>query len=219
VSKGNTVTSVNYILENGIKIPRGLPLIEISKLKKNPQNIKLHSKEQIHDIAELMKMVGFKDPMVIDRDLLIWAGHGRLESAELLEMKRVPYIYLDDLTEEQKKVFLIMDNKVNESSWVSENLKIIFDEVDPILFDDFQMNFDDYFQKNIDITEEEWQNMPEFVQEADDAYRRIVIKFENAKDVKKFTELIKAKLSEDTKWIWFPHKKQHKTTKEYTDES
>ena len=210
--------TVNYILENGIKIPRGLPLIETSKLRKNPQNIKLHSKEQIHDIAELMKMVGFKDPMIIDRDLLIWAGHGRLESAELLEMQKVPYFYLDDLSEDQKKAFLIMDNKVNESPWVSENLKIIFDEVDTSLFDNFQMNFDNYFQKNIDIAEEEWNNMPEFLQEADDAYRRIIIKFENEKSVKKFTDLIKAKISEDTKWIWFPHKKQHKTTKEYTDE-
>ena len=174
MSKGKVVT-LEYILENGIKILKGLPLIEITKLKKNPQNIKLHSKEQIHDIAELMKMVGFKDPMVIDTDLKIWGGHGRLESAELLGMKRVPYIYLEDLTEKQKKAFLIMDNKVNESPWVSENLKIIFDEVPTSVFDNFEMNFDNYFQKNIDIAEEEWKNMPEFFQEDQDAYRRIVI--------------------------------------------
>ena len=153
MSKGELVSNVNYILENGIKILKGLPLIEISKLKKNPQNIKRHSKEQIHDLAELMKLVGFKDPMVIDTDFKIWGGHGRLESAELLGMKRVPFIYLENMTEEQKKVFLIMDNKVNESAWVSENVKLIMDDVDPLLFDNFQMNFDDYFQKNIDIAD------------------------------------------------------------------
>lgn len=219
LSKGDLVSNVNYILENGIKIPKSFSLVDISKLKKNPQNIKIHPKEQIHDIMELIKMVGFIYPIVIDRKFLIWGGHGRLESGEGLGMKKVPYTYLDDLSEEQKKVFLIMDNKVNESAWVSENVKLIFDNIDPLLFDNFEMNFDDYFQKNIDIAEEEWQNMPEFVQENDDAFRRIMIKFENAKDVKKFIEIIKIKISDDTKWLWFPHKKQHKTTKHYTDES
>ena len=218
MSKGTVVTAnVNYILENGIKIPKGFPLIKTSKLKRNPKNIKLHSKEQIHDIVELIKMVGFLYPIVIDRNFLIWGGHGRLDSAEFLEMKKVPFVYLDNLSEDQKKVFLIMDNKVNESAWVSENLKIIFDEVPEVNFENFQMSFDNYFQKNIDIAEEEWQNMPEFYQEDQDAYRRIVIKFDNEKDITKFTKLIKEKITNRTKSIWFPHKNQNKTTKEFTD--
>ena len=209
----------NYVLDNGVKIINGVELVKTSKLKRNSTNIKIHSKEQIHDIIELIKMVGFKDPIVIDRDFNIWAGHGRLSAAEQLNMKKVPCIYLDNLSEDQKKVFLIMDNKVNESSWVSENLKIIFDEVDPILFDNFQMNFDDYFQKNIDISEQEWQNMPEFLQEDQDAYRRIIVKFENEEDIKKFTKIIKQNITYQTNFLWYPHKPITKTTKHYVDES
>jgi len=55
LSKGNTITSVNYILENKIKILQGLPLIEISQLKRHPNNIKKHSEEQIKNLMELMR--------------------------------------------------------------------------------------------------------------------------------------------------------------------
>ena len=119
------------ITKSGLKIkyPKAFPLIDFDKIIRNPKNIKLHSKEQVHDIAELIKMVGFKDPVVLDEHSIMFAGHGRLDAAILLEMPKVPWYPLSNLTEEQKKVFLIMDNKVNESAWVSENVKKIFEEV------------------------------------------------------------------------------------------
>ncbi len=131
-----------------IKIPKP-ELIPISKLRRNPKNIKLHPKEQIHDLIKLMEMVGFKDPIVIDREYNIWAGHGRLDAAEILKMDKAPCIFLDDLSEEQKKVFLLMDNKVNESDWVKENVQLIFDEISPAAFDDFEMTFPDYMISDV----------------------------------------------------------------------
>jgi len=125
-----------------VKIPKP-ELIELTKLRRNPKNVKIHPEAQIHDLVELIKMVGFKDPIVIDKNQTVWAGHGRLDAAEILEMKLVPCISLEDLDEQQKKVFMLMDNKVNESGWIKENVQLIFDEVEPVLFEQFQMKFEE----------------------------------------------------------------------------
>lgn len=123
-----------------IKFPKS-ELININELVINEKNVKEHHKEQIHDIAELMKIVGFKDPIVIDINKKIWAGHGRLEAARYLDIKKVPCIYLNDISEDQKKVFMLMDNKVNESDWHKENITKFFDEINPIEFQSFEMKF------------------------------------------------------------------------------
>jgi len=136
-----------------VKIPKP-ELIPISQLRRNPKNVKAHDKAQIHDIVELIKMVGFKDPLVIDHDSTIWAGHGRLDAAEVLEMKEIPCIYLEDLNEEQKKVFMLMDNRVNESAWITENVQLVFDEVEPVHFEQFQMTFDSILGIDNQIREE-----------------------------------------------------------------
>ena len=132
-----------------IRIPKPR-LIEVSQLKRNPKNIKQHPEAQIHDLVKLIKMVGFKDPIVIDKNQTVWAGHGRLDAAEILKMKLVPCISLEDLDEAQKKVFMLMDNKVNESGWIRENVQLIFDEVDPMEFEDFQMKFEESFKPDFE---------------------------------------------------------------------
>ena len=135
-----------------IKIPKPFD-VPVSELRRNAKNVKHHPKDQIHDLQELIKMVGFKDPLVIDHDNIVWAGHGRLSAAEGLGMESVPCIYLDGLSEEQKKVFMLMDNKVQEADWVKENVQLVFDEVDPIEFESFDMQFDN---NQVDFDSKEW---------------------------------------------------------------
>lgn len=118
-------------------------MVEVSKLKSNPTNVKHHPEDQVHDLMELIKLVGFKDPVVIDKQDVIWAGHGRLEAAIKLEMTSVPCIYLENLNEHQKKMFMLMDNKVNESPWNKENVAIVFESIDPVYFKPFEMKFED----------------------------------------------------------------------------
>jgi len=142
VSKVNTVTNVNYILENGIKILKGLPLIEISRLKRHPNNIKKHPEEQIKNLMELMKIVGFKDPIVIDKKEEIKAGHGRLDAAELLGMTRVPYIPLEGLTKKQMDLFMYMDNYVNESPWIDDNVQLLLENISLPDLNTFEVNWD-----------------------------------------------------------------------------
>ncbi len=147
---GNIVTDVNYILENGIKILKGLPLIETSRLKRHPKNVKKHPEEQIKNLMELMKIVGFKDPIVIDKDEGVKAGHGRLDAAERLGMKRVPYIPLEGLTKKQMDLFMYMDNQVNESPWIDDNVQYLLEDVSLPDLDTFDVNWDNIIQIEIE---------------------------------------------------------------------
>jgi len=131
---------------------------QVSQLKSNPVNVKQHPEEQIHDLMELIKMVGFKDPIVIDKTDTIWAGHGRLIAAKKLGMKEVKCIYMENLTETEKKVFLLMDNRINESPWEFSNFKTIFDEISPALSDTFVTNFDDLIEFSSKPNPEDWAN-------------------------------------------------------------
>jgi len=121
-----------------IPVPR---MIKISELKSYPKNVKSHPRKQLEDLSKLMDWVGFKDPIVIDSNNIVWAGYGRLEVAKMKHMAEVPYVLLEDLTEDQKKVFMLMDNRVNESPWIYENVKLIFDEVPHFHFEEFQLKF------------------------------------------------------------------------------
>lgn len=126
-----------------VEIPKH-QLVPIDTLKQHPTNVKEHPQSQIDTLVELIKAVGFKDPVVIDRDNIIWAGHGRLIAAQQLGLEEIPVVYIDNLNEDQKKAFMLADNRVNESPWHKENIGIILDEVPPIVFESFKVNFDEF---------------------------------------------------------------------------
>lgn len=160
MSKAEVVTKVNFILENDIKILKGLPLIEITKLKTHPHNIKKHPEEQIKNLMELMKMVGFKDPLVIDKKCEIKAGHGRLEAAINLGMTRVPYIPLEGLTKKQMDLFMYMDNQVNESPWIDDNVQLLLEDIPVTDLETFDVNWDDIIIPEINDEAEEIPEPP-----------------------------------------------------------
>lgn len=81
------------------------------------RNAKVHPKEQIDRIALQISKVGFLVPIIIDKNKVVIAGHGRLAAALALNMSEVPVVVADHLTEEQAMAFRIADNKVAESSW------------------------------------------------------------------------------------------------------
>ena len=141
--------------QSEIKIPKGLPAIAISKLKPNPKNIKIHTKQQIEGLAEVIKLLGiFKDPVVIDKKNIIWIGHGRLEAAKLLDMEEVPYVYNDHLTVAQRKALMILDNKLNESAWNEEQMQELLIEIPEFNFEPFNVDFEE-FKPEPEIVEDE----------------------------------------------------------------
>lgn len=126
--------------------------MKISEVKPYSNNPRKISEEAIQRVAASIREFGFKQPIVIDSNSVIIAGHTRLKAAELLGLETVPVIRADDLTPEQVKAYRLADNKVAEATdWdmnaldkeLAEILDIDMDEfgfdiadIDPDAFDD-----------------------------------------------------------------------------------
>ena len=109
-------------------------------------NAKEHTEKQIKNLATSLQKYGWQNPILIDKDNVIVAGHGRVLGAKELGQTEVPCIYADDLTEEQVREYRILDNKLNESAWIDEELEFELPELD---FSDFDLEFDvdEYFDE------------------------------------------------------------------------
>ena len=106
----------------------------IKELKPYKKNAKKHPKEQVEQIANSIKEFGFTQPVLIDKNNCVIAGHGRILGAKKAGLKEVPTLCLDDLTEEQIKAYRLADNKLNESDWdfnlLDEELGMLSDDID-----------------------------------------------------------------------------------------
>lgn len=101
-----------------------LSLEELRPYRGNPRT---HSAKQIGQISRSIQTFGFVNPVLLDRDLGIIAGHGRVEAARKLGMRTVPTVRLDHMTESQKRAYIIADNKLAENAgWDEELLKLEF---------------------------------------------------------------------------------------------
>ena len=106
-------------------------------LKPYENNAKKHPKDQVKHIANSIKQFGFKQPIVIDKDNVVIIGHGRLKASIELNLKQVPCVIADDLTEEQIKALRLADNKTNESEWDNLLLDLELNDIDTIDMSDF----------------------------------------------------------------------------------
>jgi ParB-like chromosome segregation protein Spo0J len=99
-----------------------LPIDTLIAYARNPRT---HSEEQIAQIAASIREFGFTNPILIDSNNGIIAGHGRLAAAKELGLEKVPCIDLSHLTDEQKRVYLIADNKLAlNGGWNDELLRL-----------------------------------------------------------------------------------------------
>jgi len=120
-------------------------LVDINLLKLEKNNVKQHSKEQLHDLGVLFDWIGFTDPVIVDSDYEVWAGKGSVIEAKQKGMKKVPVVFMpEDWDESKKKHFMYRDNKINESPWIQENLQIALEEINPIELEEFQIKIDEY---------------------------------------------------------------------------
>jgi len=88
----------------------------IETLKPDPANPRLHSKKQIRQIANSIETFGFNVPVLVDAELNVIAGHGRLSACRALGWTEVPTLCLDHLTSAQARAFMIADNRLTEIS-------------------------------------------------------------------------------------------------------
>ncbi|HZR31152.1 MAG TPA: DNA methyltransferase [Terriglobales bacterium] len=88
----------------------------IKDLRPNPENPRLHSDKQVRQISRSIEVFGFNVPVLVDAQLRVIAGHGRLQACRLLKLTQVPTISLEHLTEAQARAFLIADNRLTENA-------------------------------------------------------------------------------------------------------
>lgn len=106
------------------------------ELVSNPRNSRTHSEKQIHKVAKSIDKLGFNNPVLIDKKMMIVCGHGRVEAAKLLKLETIPTICLENLTKEQIKAYVIADNKLAEDAeWDKEILKIELEELEALDLD------------------------------------------------------------------------------------
>ena len=100
------------------------------------RNSRTHSDEQVTQIASSIKEFGFTNPVLIDAEGGIIAGHGRVMAAKKLKMESVPVIVLSHLTEAQRRAYVIADNKLAlNAGWDDEMLRVEFQELQDLGFD------------------------------------------------------------------------------------
>src|SRR5215475_5774502 len=88
-------------------------------------NARTHSPKQLKQIARSIERFGFNNPVLIDDDDQIIAGHGRVEAAKLLKMKTIPCVRLSHLSESDKRAYVLADNRLAEKAgWDNKILAI-----------------------------------------------------------------------------------------------
>jgi ParB-like chromosome segregation protein Spo0J len=101
-----------------------IELLGVDDLIPYVNNARTHSDEQVLQIASSIKEFGFNNPILIDKDKGIIAGHGRLLAAKKLGLKEVPTICLDHLSDAQRKAYILADNRIAlNSAWNVDLLK------------------------------------------------------------------------------------------------
>ena len=105
----------------------GVKQVPIGALTPYERNAKLHSPEQVRKIADSIREFGFISPCLIDREGNVIAGHGRLLAAQELGMTEVPCVYVEGLTEAQRRAYVLADNRLTElGEW---DMEIVTEEL------------------------------------------------------------------------------------------
>lgn len=126
--------------------------IKISELTPYENNARTHSNEQIEAICNSIKEFGFINPVIIDENNMILVGHGRIEAAKVLGLDEAPYRRVTNLTEDQKRAYILADNKLSDLGGWDEDL--LAQELGEIELDMSLFGFDNVELDEINITDD-----------------------------------------------------------------
>jgi DNA modification methylase len=122
--------------------------LRLDSLKPYAKNARTHSRKQVKQIAESIRSFGFTNPILIDNANTILAGHGRVEAARLLGLGEVPCVRLEHMTAEQKRAYVLADNKLAlNAGWDEE---ILAEELKSLLEVDFDVELTGFTIPEID---------------------------------------------------------------------
>ena len=118
-------------------------LVYINKLIPYVNNARTHSPEQINKLRSSLREFGFVNPVIIDKDYNILCGHGRVKAAQAEGYDKVPCIFVEHMTEAQKKAYIIADNRMAlDAGWDNELLEVELEALKGMDFDISLTGFD-----------------------------------------------------------------------------
>lgn len=127
-----------------------MEMVSIDKLVPYVNNARTHSPEQINKLRSSLREFGFINPVIIDKDYGVIAGHGRLMAAKEEGIDEVPCVLVDYLTDAQKKAYIIADNRfAQDAGWDEELLRIEIESLQAEAFDISLTGFED--QELVDL--------------------------------------------------------------------
>ena len=110
--------------------------VDIDRLVPYARNARTHSKEQILQLRSSLREFGFVNPVIVDRDLNIIAGHGRVAAAKAEGLTEIPCVFAEHLSDAQKRAYILADNRLALSAgWDEELLAMEFGELKDLGFD------------------------------------------------------------------------------------
>ena len=136
--------------------------VAVDRLVPYARNARTHSKEQILQLRASLREFGFVNPILVDADMNIIAGHGRVLAAKAEGMEAVPCVFVEHLTDAQKKAYILADNRLALSAgWDEELLALEFGELKDLGFDLELTGFDPaeiekLFGKQDDVQEDDF---------------------------------------------------------------
>ena len=170
--------------------------VAVADLIPYASNSRTHSDAQIAQIAASIREFGWTNPILIDGDNGLIAGHGRLLAARKLGMEIVPAIVLDHLTKAQQRALVIADNQLAlNAGWDMELLKA---EIEDLKLEDFDLallGFDD-------------KTMSSLFEDDGPCFRKVIVSFDTPDDVQEFFSIIGQSHTDKTKSVWFPEKER-----------
>lgn len=127
-----------------MKTTTEMQLVPIAKLVPYVNNARTHSPEQITKLRSSLREFGFINPVIIDRDFNVIAGHGRILAAKEESITEVPCVFADHLSEAQKKAYIIADNRMAmDAGWDEELLRVEIESLQGMDFDPLLTGFDE----------------------------------------------------------------------------
>ena len=121
-----------------------MQLVDINKLIPYVNNARTHSPEQITKLRSSLREFGFINPVLIDREFNVLAGHGRIAAAKEEGINEVPCVFVEHLSEAQKKAYILADNRMSlDAGWDDELLKVEMASLQEMGFDVGMTGFDE----------------------------------------------------------------------------
>lgn len=181
----------------------------ISSLLPYANNARTHSAAQVAQLAASIAEFGFAMPVLVDPKGVLIAGHGRVAAAQSLGLPEVPVMVATGWSKAQIRAYRIADNKLAlNAGWAPD---FLVEEFAELSLEGFNLDFTGFSGAEIDqLTApdidpaSEWQGMPEFDQPDNGAFQSLIVHFKDQAAVDGFARLIGQKLTNKTRFTWFP---------------